>query len=844
MVLSLALSLVAGQGLYPYAPFASGIPKPEALLGYQLGTRQTTYREQEQVIRALVAASRGRAREIAYGKSVEGRPLRIIAISSPANLSRLEQIRKTALSVHAGLPAPANQPVLVWINQCIHGNEPASFEASMATLYNLIASDASNVEKILANTVILLNPSYNPDGHERFAVWSNSIATGDPTRESFEHFEPSVIHGRTNHYRFDMNRDRVAMSQPETQQEVAEFLRWQPQVYVDQHGQTPNYFFPPNPMSVNPNVDRNRLNKWTDVFGRSNGALFDRNGWQYFIKDVYDLYYAGYLDSFTSLSGAIGMTYETDGGYALKKLRGDNTVLTLRDGVIHHVATALNTIETASNHASDLLTSYTNFKAKVTKGETAGKFQRVVLFSQDSRPLVRLQKHLQSMGIESQFVGKEYVQPASHDFWNHEAAPKEVRIPAGSLVINMAQPQGALAKAMLEAESNFEPEFLKAQLEKRMAQLKDEKYPGAEGTEFYDLTGWSLVYAYNLQAVWCEQAPAFEAGSAPSSAPKLVDSQVGWALRYSDDDDILAVYDALKLGCKVLTNPKTIKMDGQSFDRGTFFFLRARNDDSLPEKLVQAMANRKVQFVPLSSTYPDQERYTSGSENMEPVREPSIAVVFGDRSNANFSAMWYLMERRWKLPFVPIASNAIGANLSKYSTIVFPEGFNYAPTDQFRDWLSKGGCAVVLGDGWANSSYAKLEAIKLPNGKAPGALPGALFKAELDPRSFLSAGYTLNGGDKISLAVPFEGDAFYKAKAEGGSSVQFSADEKVKKLLTGWIWPNDTELGLKGAAWMQDVPVGSGHLLLFPNDPSSRALYPGLFKMILNAMLLGPSMNN
>lgn len=840
MVLTAIALLVAQSHLYDFGPYDSSVPKPESILGYPLGARQTTYREQEQVVRALVMSQKAKAREIWYGSSVEGRPLRIVVISSEANMKRLETIRQNALAIANGKPVPQDQPAIVWINQCIHGNEPASFESSMWTLYTLVASRSPQISKTLENTVVVLNPSYNPDGHERFAVWNNSISTGVPGKDTMEHIEPGVIHGRTNHYRFDMNRDRVAMSQPETQQEVSEFLRWRPQVYVDQHGQTPNYFFPPNPMSVNPNVDRPRFNKWTDIFGASNGALFDKNGWQYFVKDVYDLYYAGYLDSFASLSGAIGMTYETDGGYARAKYRNDGTVVTLEDGAIHHLNTAINTIMTASQNQKALLETYSKYLTSVVNGDHAGKFKRVVLTSKDPRPLVRFQKHLAKMGIESFFTAGAVEQQVAHDFYSHGPAAKST-FPAGSLVVDMNQSQGALAKAMLEAESNFEPEFVKAQLEKRRQELLDEKYPGAERTEFYDLTGWSLVYLYNLQGSWCEDRPGYVKASTPTYEGSLSGGTTGFAIRYEDEHDLLAVHDLVNQGYKALVGNKLIKIGNDEYLPGTVFFMKMRNPEGLERAIAKVAAKRKVKFVGLDTTYPQADRYSPGSENMVPVRQPKIGLVFGDSGRPSFSGMWYLMEKRFDLPFEPIGTSALSGDLSSYSCLIFPDGFNYSATDKVKDWLNAGGCAVVLGDGWANGAFAKLEPNKLPSGKAPGGLPGSIFLGQMDARSFLARGYIQGAEKDVPIALPVEGDAFYKAKAEGGTVVSFSNDEKFVKLLTGWVWPNDTELGLKGAAWLQDVPVGQGHVILFTNDPSSRALYPGLYKMLLNAVLFGPA---
>ena len=223
------------------------------------------------------------------------------------------------------------------------------------------------------------------------------------------------------------------------------------------------------------------------------------------------------------------------------------------------------------------------------------------------------------------------------------------------------------------------------------------------------------------------------------------------------------------------------------------------------------------------------------------LRKPEIGVYFGDAVRPNFSAIWYLLERKFDLPFTPLYSSALSGDLSRYSVIVFPDGSNISQSDKVREWIMAGGCAVALGDGWANSAYFKLDKNKLDGGKEPGELPGSLFKGSLDSRSFLSYGYPGDLQNPTPIAAPLDGNAFYKAKPEGGNVVTFSSDEKAQKLLAGWEWPDDTEKALKGGVWLQDAEIGAGHAILFLTDPTARALWPGLDKLTLNALLLGSS---
>ncbi|HWD39028.1 MAG TPA: M14 family zinc carboxypeptidase, partial [Fimbriimonas sp.] len=724
---------------------------------------------------------------------------------------------------------PAKTLPIAWINECIHGDETASFESAMWTFYNLVAAKSGPVAKALENEIVILNPSYNPDGHERYVVYYNSIATGSDDPYAYENREPSVIFGRLNHYRFDMNRDRVAFSQDETREEFAEMLKWNPQVYIDQHGQVGSYFFPPEPMSINVNVDRARNAKWTDIFGRATGRAFDANGLSYFIKDEFDLYYPGYLDASNTLSGAIGMTHETDGGRVLASRRDDGSVLTLRQGMAKHFTSALAVVEATSEHGSDLLADYAKFKKNASTGKSAGTFQRVVLTAPDDRPLKRFQKHLSYAGIHSYFV-EPFSQSDAHDYWTGKKGP--VKFDGSILVVDMAQPQGALAKALLEPTSDFEPEFSKAQTSKKSAVPDGEKYPGPDEPEFYDFTGWSLPYAYDLQAWWCESAPKTPENmdNFPDIPPFPRKSSIGYALRYRDLDDILAVHDVLAAGVRAAVTSKAMTLDGTAFPAGTFLFLADRNEDGF-EKILHEVANhRGVQFIALRSAYPDSGREGPGSGTVISLKQPKVAVIMGSGDRmSQCGAMWYLMDRVFHLPFAAISQEALNGDLSRYTCIVVPQGATLPHTDKVREWLSAGNVAVSLGStGWV-SQYVELPEVK---GDVQG-LPGSLFRANMDMRSFLMFGY-----DRNELAVPLEGDRFYSRRKEGGSVVVLPGADK-SKLLSGWEWPNDTEKNLADALFLQDQPVGRGHVVVFTEDPTARAMWPGLYKALLNAMLIG-----
>lgn len=320
---------------YARGNYRANVPRPSEILRFDVGNFHTTYAQMESVVNAIAKASPDRVRVFDIGETNEHRMQHVVAISSPENILALDRIksdnarladpRKTSQS-EANAIAEKN-PAIVWLAYTIHGNESASFETMMQVVYQLAASEEPATLDILKNCVTLIITGENPDGHERFVSWYNSVGVGDANPFALEHREPWSVYGRLSHYRFDLNRDALVTSQKESQNLQRAFLEWNPQVSADHHGQPSQYFFPPDALPINPNLPEPQFSRWNEIYGRANAAAFDRNKWDYYVRDVFDAFYPGYWDMYPSLNGAIGMTYETDGGgtKGLRYMRDDGT---------------------------------------------------------------------------------------------------------------------------------------------------------------------------------------------------------------------------------------------------------------------------------------------------------------------------------------------------------------------------------------------------------------------------------------------------------------------------------------------------------------------------------------
>jgi len=471
----------------------------------------------EKVIEEIAKAAPDRVRIFDIGLTNEHRMQHLLAISSPANIARLDEIeiqnarltdpRKTSAADAASI-AQTN-PLVAWMAYTIHGNESASFEAMMQVVYQLAASNEPRTVDILNNTVVLILAGENPDGHERFVTWYNSVATGNADRAALEHREPWSVQGRFNHFRFDLNRDNAAATQVETHNMQKAFFEWNPQIVVDHHGQPSQYHFPPAALPINPNLPQPSTNKWLDTFGRANAAAFDANKWDYYVRDVFDLFYVGYWDSFPSLNGSTGMTYETDGGGVKGRrwTRDDGSIVTLRSAIAKHYVASMTTLETAAKNRVARLQDYAEFRRRAIDEVRSERMKRIVIDpAADRLKAAELIEILLRMKIEVGVTTANLSLQRAHSYDQKDAIPTTQTCSAGCYVIDLAQPQKRLIKALLEPHTPQDDAFIREEVARFQRNERRGKSASKEDYRFYDITAWSLPLAFGLDAFWTDEA--------------------------------------------------------------------------------------------------------------------------------------------------------------------------------------------------------------------------------------------------------------------------------------------------------------------------------------------------
>jgi hypothetical protein len=893
LLLVLASPLQAQQPFdwYGRGPYRAAVPRPDSLLGYALGSRHTMYHQQQQVLDRMMAAAPDRVRTEVIGHTAEGKALRLVIISAPENLARLDAIRgdlnaladprRTSRAEAAAIAS--RTPAVALLSHSIHGNEPAGFEAVMQTAWQLLASEEPATLEILRGVVTILNPTMNPDGHERFAAWYNSVGVGADDPAALEQTEPWSVWGRFNHYRFDMNRDVLALSQLETRAVAAAVLRWRPQVFVDLHSTTAQYFFPPPALPVNANLPASSF-RWLERFGRGNADAFDRFGWQYFVRDVFDLYYPGYWDSWPALNGATGMTYESDGGPELRLRKADGTVTTFADGIARHFVASLATLETLARGREEKLRDYYEFRASAMTEAAGDRFRRVV-FTDEGDPgrALALARLLARHGLEVTRTTAPLTSTTARDYLG--GGPARRVFPAGSYVVDIAQPQARLARALLEPTPALDSAFARRQLDRFERNRRRGEASRREGYEFYDVTAWSLALSFGVRAWWTEDTPAVAGEPVTLDTPPPTGGVSGRARSAyvwpgGQEASARLAMSLLGEGFTVGVSTETFRADGATWTRGAYVARVQRNPDAIHERIAALAERAHVRVTAVQSAFPDSGQFGVGSGAVVPLRKPRVLLAAGDGvSQTSFGDVRFYFERELEYPVVPIEVGALNrVDIWDYNVLVLPSGSGsrmveqLGGADRLKRWVQEGGAIIALGGAVSFLTHRDLalstvgvvgqpaegnDARPAPRDTAradttlsptaqpgpplvsptapgmgrPEPVPGFIGRATLDRTHWLTLGY-----ERDRIAVPASG-TFLTPSRRGDNPVVFVGEQPV---LSGFVWPGNTERLMTGSVWAAVENVGRGRVVTFAENPLFRAFWRGTAGLFVNAVLLGP----
>jgi Zinc carboxypeptidase len=868
------------EPLWPGAKYDPAIPTLRQVIGHDPGAEITTPDQIGVYLQALAKAAPTRTRLSEYARSWEGRPLWVMVIGSPERIAKLDQVKRDLQRLADPRTVSGGDadrlirelPVVTWLSHGVHGNEISSADAALFEAYHFLASQGDGeVETVLRESLVLIDPMQNPDGRARF-IFQNlqgRAATPDPTPYNAEHDEPWPG-GRSNHYLFDMNRDWFAQTQPETRGRIRLARDYWPHVTVDLHeqGGDNSYYFAPPADPLNPHITKSQVAAF-ELFGRANAARFDQRGWAYFIREVYDSFYPGYGESWPIFNGSIGMTYEQASTRALSYARDDDTVLTYRDAVMHHANAAIVTAITAAKNRERLLRDFFEYRrSAVSEGEQSASREYLLLPGQDPSRADRLARNLATQGIE--------VRRAEEPF-----KVSNRQLPAGAYIVSHAQPTGRLIRNLLDPETDQPEDFIKRQEERRSRRQPD---------QIYDITAWSLPLLYDVElvispsAISVRSAPVPMTYDAPPPPRTFGQGKVAYLMPWGAAAAAVTA-EALQQGIRMHTVGGAFTLGGRRYPLGTAVIRNAGNPPDLHARLTALATRHGAEIVAIDSTYTE-AGISLGSNEAAFLKKPRVLLAW-DAPTSSLSAGWtrYVLEQRFSQPVTAVRTSSLArANLADFDVVVLPSG-NFAGTindtvvNRLKDWLRAGGTLVTMAEAsrWATSSNVGLLETTLllkdgrpdipapaaaggsggsggssgagakpapvtdfdydkaiqPDRERPDAQPGAILRVTLDTEHWLTAGH-----DAETQAMIEGPRVFAPIKLNNGRNVGIYA-KKDRLIASGLVWPEGQDL-LVQKAYLMHQPFGQGHVIAFAEEANYRAYAEATMLLFINAVLLGP----
>ncbi|WP_019947028.1 M14 family metallopeptidase [Hymenobacter aerophilus] len=824
---------------------------PAQFLGYELGARFTPHADLLRYVAHVVAHSPDRMKLERYGSTYENRPLELVYVASAANLARLDDIRRDNLRL-AGLETgtvSGPTPAVVWLSYNVHGNEAVSSEAVMQVLYDLANPANATVQGYLQNLVVLVDPCVNPDGRDRYASWYNRVSNRQPNASplSWEHREPWPG-GRYNHYYFDLNRDWAWQTQQESRQRIAVYNQWLPQVHADFHEMGPNnpYYFSPAAKPFHADLTAWQR-QFQDIIGDYNRRVFDKNNWLYFTRETYDLFAPFYGDTWPSFNGAIGVTYEQGGGgvAGVAYAKPDGDTLTLSQRIEHHHATSIATMQAAAERHQDLTREFQKFYTEA-RTRPKGEYKSYVLAGSSDPGQVRaLTQYLDRQQISYGFAAKRSRQAG----YNYATGRTEtVQVEPQDVVISMYQPKSTLVKVL------FEPQ----------AQLED--------SLTYDLTAWSLPYAFGLNgyalkgqlavsSVASRQSPVASSGSHNKPA---TDKPYAYLARWNNLQAVRFLSRLLQQGVKLRVAEEPFETEGQKYGRGTLIIARTGNErlGARFDELVRAQADSAGVLVQAVQSGLSTSGGDLGSRSVRPVAMPTVAVLAGSGVDATaFGEVWHFFEQQVGYPVTVLGTDYFGSvPLSKFDVLILPDGrYDDILTEKIlaavKTWVRGGGRLIALegasrflagqkdlllktkpsADSAATAAARKKDPYtalrRYADAEREGIadrVQGSVFRVQLDNTHPLAFGY---GNTYFALLREVPN---YRFLPQGGWNVGVLKKDSYAAGFAG----RGTRAGLTDSFVLGTQDLGRGQIVYLADNPLFRAFWQGGKLLFGNAVFL------
>ena len=795
------------------------IPKPsDFTLGNQeIGNSHISHDRLVNYMTAL-ANSSDRISISKRGKTFEGRPLILLTISSKENHQKIESIRKEHLSLNTNNSKKdySQMPVVLYQGYSIHGNEPSGSNAAMLYAYHLAASNSKELLNALKNSIILLDPCFNPDGLQRFAHWANTNKSINPNPDNNDReFDENWPKGRTNHYWFDMNRDWLPVQLPESQSRIKTFHQWSPNVLTDHHemGTNSTFFYQPGiPSRVNPLTPKeNQI--ITAQIGKFHEKRLSEIGSLFYSEEDYDDFYYGKGSTFPDINGSIGILFEQASSRGSLQ-NSVNGLLSFPFTIKNQLTTSLSTLEAAVEMKNTLLSYQSNFFKNSNKKASNKKNEYYLITDQkDKSKIFEFYKVLNKHEIITKKLSKNLVvNNVSYKIENSILVPKN-------------QNKIRLIEAMFEKRKSFKDSL------------------------FYDISAWSFLHAFDLEYTNYYSKENYKK-LALSKPVGSISNKNEYAYLFSWDDyySPKVLYDLLKSGIRVKVGTKRFSVGSKNFDYGTILIPISN------QKLSSSEINNKIELISKKSGinfYGYKSSHTNGidlgSNDFKNVSKPNIALIVGEGvTSYDAGEIWHLLDTRYEIPLTKIKkSNISNYDLSNYSTIIMVNGrydFDSKTTEKIKKWVQNGGNLIGFRNSinWLikknfiklklNKNIASTKNLKFKDKKehfGSQLTSGAIFKVELDRSHPINYGFYKN---KLSI---FRNTNIYIANDSIGynNPIKYSKDP----LISGYI-SKENLLSIRNSKPFSVTSLAKGKVAVFTDNTNFRAFWYGTNKLMMNAI--------
>lgn len=820
------------------------IPTPEAFLGHELGDRPVRHDRMVAYLRTVAGLSDRMTIET-IGYSHEQRPIEFLVITSPDNQSRIDaiQAKHVALSdPSSGVRPSADMPVVTWLNYGVHGAEASGMDAVIPVVYHLAAARGAAIERTLSESVILITAIFNPDGHTRRIDHVMKYSSAVPVTDPADAVHDLWADARTNHYWFDLNRQWLLQTQPESRAWLSKWHAWKPSLTGDFHemgSDSTYYFHPGEPKRKNPLIpDRSR--DLLKAIGDFHAKALDQDGTLYFSEEGFDNYYIGKGSTYPHVNGSVGILFEA-GAARGGMIETDNGLRTHAQNIRKHVLTSFSSIEGARTLRMELLANQATFFQEAVELAASDRTRAYIFGSPDRGRLDRFLDLLARHRIDAFALSRD-VEVDGRTWRQGEA-----------YVVPMAQAQYRLIRGLFDHVRDFAEEI------------------------FYDVSGWTMPLAYDLEVAalsrgdWRDNLMAAPALTEKRAVAVPPETDYGYLIEWKDYYAPRALYRLLDADLRVRGSLRPFRIETdqgvRDFARGTLFVPYEGQTEAARAQIYSLMrAVATEEGIPVHAVSTGHTQIAGadlgGRDSFRSLTRPSVLLLFEnglDKYEAGEA--WYVLDYEMHIPVTLRRSDSLGGiDWARYTHIILPGGrgrLNSETTDRLKRWIREGGTLIALRHNaeWAQDvllGYKDAEGEKAGStdeqavarrvnyadyslDQARDVIGGAIFASDLDITHPMAFGHQ----DRLLPSLRNTTLVLKTPQNPYATIARYLDDETV---MSGYASARRIS-EIAGSPMMVAERLGRGSVILFADNPNFRATFLGTSRLFLNSLYWSRAFN-